>query len=75
MEKPMMMLVNPAAGRSTSDAALGSAVAAFCEAGYCPTVYFTTAPGATDPGPPRPDRCEKKIPPYFSPPQHFVVIL
>ena len=46
MEKPMMMLVNPAAGRSTSDAALGSAVAAFCEAGYCPTVYFTTAPGA-----------------------------
>ena len=46
MEKPMMMLVNPAAGRSTSDAAVGSAVGAFCEAGYCPTVYFTTAPGS-----------------------------
>ena len=46
MEKSLMMLVNPAAGRSTSDAALGSAVAAFCGAGYSPTVYFTTAPGA-----------------------------
>ena len=46
MEKSLLMLVNPAAGRSTSDGALGSAVASFCEAGYCPTVYFTTAPGS-----------------------------
>ena len=44
-EKPLLMLVNPAAGRSTSHAALGSAVARFCAAGYAPTVYFTTAPG------------------------------
>ena len=45
-EKPLLMLVNPAAGRSTSHAALGSAVGTFCDAGYAPTVYFTTAPGA-----------------------------
>ena len=45
-EKPLLMLVNPAAGRSTSNAALGSAVGTFCDAGYAPTVYFTTAPGA-----------------------------
>lgn len=43
--KPLMMLVNPAAGRSMTDPLLGSAVGAFCEAGYCPTVYYTTAPG------------------------------
>ena len=46
MEKPLMLLVNPAAGRSTSGSALGSAVAALCKAGYCPTVYYTTAPGS-----------------------------
>ena len=45
-EKAMMMLVNPAAGRSTTDTALGSAVASFCQAGYAPTVFYTTAPGS-----------------------------
>ena len=44
MPKSMMMLVNPAAGRTTSRNALGSAVEAFCFAGYSPTVYFTTGP-------------------------------
>ncbi len=43
--KKLMMLVNPAAGRAITDPLLGSAVGAFCEAGYCPTVYYTTAPG------------------------------
>ena len=45
-EKPLIMLVNPVAGRSTSATALGNAVRGFCEAGYSPTVYFTSAPGA-----------------------------
>ena len=45
-ERPLLMLVNPAAGRSTSYAALGGAVGAFCDAGYAPTVYFTHGPGA-----------------------------
>lgn len=46
MEKPMMILVNPAAGRSTSTTALGTVVSAFCAAGYCPTVYYTRGPGS-----------------------------
>lgn len=44
MAKPMMMLINPVAGRSMSRAALGAAVESFCEAGWCPTVYYTTGP-------------------------------
>ena len=46
IEKPLMLLVNPAAGRSASEADLGAVVRALCEAGYSPTVYFTSAPGA-----------------------------
>ena len=44
--KPMMLLINPSAGRSTSDAMLGSTVNAFCSAGYAPSVYYTDAPGS-----------------------------
>ena len=44
-EKTMMMLVNPSAGRSTTDALLGSAVGTFCSAGYTPTIYYTSGPG------------------------------
>jgi len=44
--KPMMMLVNPSAGRSMTSELLGSAVAAFCAEGYSPTVYYTTVPGS-----------------------------
>ena len=39
--KSLMFLVNPAAGRSTSPAALGAVIEAFCHAGFHPTVYFT----------------------------------
>ncbi len=42
----MMFLVNPAAGRSTSHAALGTAVDKFCSAGYHPEVFYTDKPGA-----------------------------
>lgn len=42
----MLLLINPAAGRSTSDAMLGGTVNAFCEAGYAPTVCYTDGPGA-----------------------------
>lgn len=45
MAKSMMMLVNPAAGRSMNDWNLGAAVGAFAANGYCPTVFYTTAPG------------------------------
>ncbi|MBO6040221.1 MAG: diacylglycerol kinase family lipid kinase [Oscillospiraceae bacterium] len=44
--KPLMMLVNPSAGRSLAEQMLGTAVGAFCAAGYVPTVYFTTGPGS-----------------------------
>lgn len=44
MAKPMMLLVNPAAGRSTTHAALGGVVETFCSGGWSPTVYFTTGP-------------------------------
>jgi len=44
MAKPMMLLVNPAAGRSTTHAALGGVVETFCKSGWTPTVYFTTGP-------------------------------
>ena len=40
----MMLLVNPAAGRTTSKSALGAVVETFCLGGWHPTVYFTTAP-------------------------------
>ena len=39
--KSLMFLVNPAAGRSTSPAALGAVIEAFCTAGYHPTVFYT----------------------------------
>jgi YegS/Rv2252/BmrU family lipid kinase len=42
----MMLLVNPVAGRSTSHAALGTAVDKFCSAGYHPVVFYTDKPGA-----------------------------
>ena len=45
MAKSLMMLVNPAAGRSMSDLNLGTAVSTFALNGYCPTVFYTTAPG------------------------------
>ena len=45
MEKPLLVLVNPAAGRSVSTTALGTVVSAFCAAGYCPTVYMTRGAG------------------------------
>lgn len=45
MAKNMMMLVNPAAGRSMSDLNLGTAVSTFAANGYCPTVFYTTGPG------------------------------
>ena len=44
--KPLMMLVNPSSGRSVTESMLGTAVTAFCQAGYIPTVYFTTGPGS-----------------------------
>ena len=44
--KPLMMLINPSSGRSVSEPMLGAAVAPFCQAGYAPTVYFTTGPGS-----------------------------
>ena len=44
--KPLMMLVNPSSGRSVTEPMLGTAVTAFCQAGYTPTVYFTTGPGS-----------------------------
>ena len=44
--KPLMMLVNPSAGRSMAAPLLGGAVGAFCEAGYAPTVFYTDAPGS-----------------------------
>ena len=46
MEKNLMMLVNPVAGRALTAAALGHAVNTFCAAGWHPTVMFTDAPGA-----------------------------
>ena len=49
MAKSMMMLINPAAGRSMNDTNLGAAVGAFAQNGYCPTVFFTTAPGTATP--------------------------
>ena len=44
MGKPLLLLVNPAAGRSTSHAALGGVVETFCQGGWNPTVYMTTGP-------------------------------
>ena len=44
--KPLMMLVNPSSGRSVTEPMLGTAVTSFCQAGYVPTVYFTTGPGS-----------------------------
>ncbi len=44
--KPLMLLVNPYAGRSTNNNILGSTVDAFCRAGYAPAVYYTDAPGS-----------------------------
>jgi len=44
MVRPMMLLVNPAAGRSTSSAALGGVVETLCRGGWAPTVFFTTGP-------------------------------
>ena len=44
--KELMMLVNPSSGRSVTEPMLGTAVTAFCQAGYVPTVYFTTGPGS-----------------------------
>ena len=46
MDRSVMMLVNPAAGRAMSNVALGSAVSAFCSEGYTVSVYYTTGPGA-----------------------------
>jgi len=40
----MMLLVNPAAGRTTSKTVLGTVVETFCLGGWHPTVYFTTGP-------------------------------
>ena len=44
--KPLMLLVNPYAGRSTNNNILGSTVDAFCRDGYAPAVYYTDAPGS-----------------------------
>lgn len=41
-----MLLVNPAAGRTTSKTVLGTVVETFCLSGWHPTVYFTTGPKA-----------------------------
>lgn len=46
MEKDMMMLVNPAAGRSMNAQALGTVVSHLCRSGYQPTVYYTTHAGS-----------------------------
>jgi len=46
MDNSVLMLVNPAAGRSMSNVALGSAVSALCEAGFSPTVQYTVYPGS-----------------------------
>ena len=42
MGNSMMLLVNPAAGRTTSVTALGSVVETFCRDGWHPTVFYTT---------------------------------
>ncbi len=44
--KTLMMLVNPTAGRSITEPLLGSAVAAFCDADYVPSIFFTSGPGS-----------------------------
>ena len=44
MAQTMMLLVNPAAGRTTSKTVLGTVVETFCLGGWHPTVYFTTGP-------------------------------
>lgn len=47
--KPLMLIVNPVAGKSVGSASIGQAVDAFCASGYAPTVLYTTAHGsATD---------------------------
>ena len=46
MEKNLMMLVNPAAGRSMNSPALGTVVSRLCQNGFQPTVYYTTHAGA-----------------------------
>ncbi len=46
MAQSMMLLINPVAGRSTSQAALGAVVESFCNGGWHPTVFFTTAHGS-----------------------------
>ena len=43
--KPLMMIVNPAAGKSINHTAVGQAVDAFCTAGYNPMIYYTSGPG------------------------------
>lgn len=43
--KPLMLIVNPVAGKSVSPAAVGQAVDAFCAAGYNPMVFYTTGRG------------------------------
>ena len=45
MEKKLLLIVNPRAGRSKSRGPLFDAAAAFSEAGYLLTIHMTTAPG------------------------------
>ena len=45
LEKRMMVLVNPNAGKGSYKAILGGVLREFCDAGWLPTVYFTRRPG------------------------------
>lgn len=45
MNKRMMLLVNPNAGKGGYKAVLGSVLQVFCADGWLPTVYFTQGPG------------------------------
>jgi len=45
LQKKMMVLVNPNAGKSGCKAVLGEVLQVFCAAGWTPTMYFTQAAG------------------------------
>ena len=46
MQKRLMLIINPAAGRGGYKTGLADILDAFYNGGYLPTVYFTSGPGA-----------------------------
>lgn len=46
MDKKLMLLINPQAGRGDYKNGLGEALEVFCRGGFIPAVYFTTGPGS-----------------------------